>query len=420
MSAKKKRKYQRLTGLDRVDIQRGLDDNRSFGEIGDRINRPTITISNEVRRNRTFWKGGQRGQLIGAVPQAVCSRLKQAPWVCNGCAKHGTTRCDKPWSCEYSSVRAQRLSLERRQDARRGIDRTPDQMESAISIIRSDLERGMSPSQIAQGRSGELCVSQSTIYRWIANGYCGLTNLELRRKVAYRPRTNAKPVTPTSHGKNRSYAAFKELDDEQKAATCEMDTVMGRKFDKPCLLTLYLRPSKFQFVLMLPEKTNEAVVLALDGIETLIGRRAFKRLFGLILTDNGTEFSDMRPIERSKVGASDRAKVFYCDVRQSQQKGCCERNHVELRKMLPKGYFAFDSLQKRDLAVVMSHLNSQPRPSLGGLCAFDMFKVQHGNVADALFDGFGVEKVSFKKLNLTSKIIDIERRKRGEEPLKRA
>lgn len=176
-----------------------------------------------------------------------------------------------------------------------------------------------------------------------------LPNLELRRKVAYRPRSNTKEVTPTSHGKNRSYAAFKELDDESRATACEMDTVMGRKFDKPCLLTLYLRPSKFQFVFMLPEKTNEAVTLALDEMEHLIGRRAFKRLFGLILTDNGTEFSNMRPIERSKVGASDRTKVYYCDVRQSQQKSCCERNHVELRKMLPKGYFAFDSLQKRIL-----------------------------------------------------------------------
>lgn len=45
MSAKRKRRYVRLTGLDRVDIQRGLDDGRSFGEIGNRIKRPAITIS---------------------------------------------------------------------------------------------------------------------------------------------------------------------------------------------------------------------------------------------------------------------------------------------------------------------------------------------------------------------------------------
>ena len=69
-----------------------------------------------------------------------------------------------------------------------GIDRTPDQMETAMSIIRSDLERGMSPSQIAQGRATELHVSQSTIYRWIANGCCGLT----------QPRAKKEGCLPTS------------------------------------------------------------------------------------------------------------------------------------------------------------------------------------------------------------------------------
>ena len=69
---------------------------------------------------------------------------------------------------------------------------------------------------------------------------------------------------------------------------------------------------------------------------------------------------------------------------------------------------------------MMSHFNSQPRPSLGGLCAIDMFKAQHGDVADIILEGFGIEKVSFKKLNLTSKVIDVERRNRGEKPLVRA
>lgn len=31
-------------------------------------------------------------------------------------------------------------------------------------------------------------LSPSTIYRWVAAGYDGMTNMELRRKVGYRPR----------------------------------------------------------------------------------------------------------------------------------------------------------------------------------------------------------------------------------------
>ena len=54
--------------------------------------------------------------------------------------------------------------------------------------------------------------------------------------------------------------------------------------------------------------------------------RAFARLFPLLLTDNGAEFSDCAAIERSALDpAARRCSVYYCDVRQSQQKGGCEK-----------------------------------------------------------------------------------------------
>ena len=79
-----------------------------------------------------------------------------------------------------------------------------------------------------------------------------------------------------------------------------------------------------------------------------------------ILTDNGTEFSDTCSLEKSALpGVVSRCNVYYCDVRASQQKGGCERNHVELRKLLPKRKgISFDKLTKADCAVVTSQLNS--------------------------------------------------------------
>ena len=124
-----------------------------------------------------------------------------------------------------------------------------------------------------------------------------------------------------------------------------MDTVMGRSCDTACVLTLFLRPCRFQLALTLPEKTSSAVAAALDSLETVLGQEGFRRLFGLVLTDNGTEFSDTAALERSAAGGAARTRVYYCDVRQSQQKAGCERNHVELRKLLPKGRgIAFDRL----------------------------------------------------------------------------
>lgn len=89
-------------------------------------------------------------------------------------------------------------------------------------------------------------------------------------------------------------------------------------------------------------------------------------------------------------------------MRQSQQKGGCERNHVELRKLLPKGWgISFDRLTGRDCAVLMSQLNSEPRPSLGGMCAIDMPLAALGADGRELLDALGVEKVPYGELDMT-------------------
>ena len=82
-------------------------------------------------------------------------------------------------------------------------------------------------------------------------------------------------------------------------------------------------------------------------------------------------------------------------MRQSQQKAGCGRNHVELRKLLPKGRgISFDALDGRDCAELMSQLNSMPRPSLMGLSPFSMLGAAMPEEAGALFDALGVPRGS--------------------------
>ena len=208
------------------------------------------------------------------------------------------------------------------------------------------------------------------------------------------------------------------LPEGERAAACEMDTVVGLKSDRQCLLTLYLRAFRFQLALPMPDKTAASTESALDMLEKA-APRAFARLFSLVLTDNGVEFSDCAGIERSALDPSaKRCSVYYCDVRQSQQKGGCERNHVELRKLLPKGRgISFDRLGGRDCAALMSQLNSEPRPSLGGMCAIDMLLAALGGDGRDLLDALGVEKVAFDSLGMTVEAIEAARRERGEGPL---
>lgn len=57
--------------------------------------------------------------------------------------------------------------------------------------------------------------------------------------------------------------------------------------------------------------------------------------------------------------------MYYCDPLQSQQKGACEKNHVEIRKLLDKRLkVSFDRLDVIDVSHLMSHVNSEPRASL--------------------------------------------------------
>ena len=80
-----------------------------------------------------------------------------------------------------------------------------------------------------------------------------------------------------------------------------------------------------------------------NAIERVLGAKTFNKLFPVILTDNGSEFSNPKEIEYRDAVPSLRTKVFYCDPSSPYQKGACEVNHELIRRILPKGS-SFDDL----------------------------------------------------------------------------
>lgn len=410
------KRYDRLTKADRRAIEAGLRERKGCREIASSINRSPSTVSEEVRRNRTWMARERRGMAAGEVPQGTCAHLERWPWTCNGCSSY-MRKCGRQHRCEYAAIYAQRLADERLVEARRGTSAREEDFERIAFSIRPELARGLSPEQICLAHP-ELGLAPSTLYRWVERGYFGMSNMDLRRKVGYKRRASRAEPKATSHGPERSYAAFCALDEGLRARACEMDTVIGRARDAKCLLTLYLRPCKAQLALLLEGKEADAVASALDGLERALGAGIFSRLLGTILTDNGPEFSDAGAIERSALGDAPRCRAFYCDVRASQQKGACERNHVELRKLLPKGRgISFDGLEPRDCAVLMSHLNSQPRPSLMGLSPLALLRAAEPEAAEALMDALGIEEVPYGRLDMTLGAINADRARRGAAPL---
>jgi IS30 family transposase len=71
---------------------------------------------------------------------------------------------------------------------------------------------------------------------------------------------------------------------------------------------------------------------------TMKGSISFKRLIPVILTDNGSEFSNPKAIEYgAEIFTGHRTNVFYCDAGNPYQKGAIEVNHELIRRILPKG-----------------------------------------------------------------------------------
>ena len=410
------RSYGRLTRHERNTVERMLDRNRSAREIAAELGRSPSTVTREVAAHRYVTAPRSRyGEPAPADLSGACPRLSAWPRCCNGCSHRRGYGCSRRPRVFYSARRAQEAADAELSASRSGIDETEEGAAAKLAAIRDGLARGLSPQQIAATTPG---LSASTVYRWVDAGYDGMTNMELRRKVGYRPRSRRAPKRATSHSARRSHASFLALGEDACAAAWEMDTVEGAREDSACLLTLLHRPSRLQLALPLAEKTAGRVAAALGGIREVLGAGGMGRVFRAVLTDNGTEFSDEAAIAALLGEGPGETRLFYCDPGRSDQKGACERNHVEIRKLLPKGSgLRFDRLAPADLALAMSHVNSEPRGALGFSTPARAFRAMLGEDAAALLDAYGVGDVALGDLDLTPGLIERARAERGDAPL---
>ena len=351
------RSYGRLTRHERNTVERMLDRNRSAREIAAELGRSPSTVTREVAAHRYVTAPRSRyGEPAPADLSGACPRLSAWPRCCNGCSHRRGYGCSRRPRVFYSARRAQEAADAELSASRSGIDETEEGAAAKLAAIRDGLARGLSPQQIAATTPG---LSASTVYRWVDAGYDGMTNMELRRKVGYRPRSRRAPKRATSHSARRSHASF--------------------------------------------------LALGEDGA---------RRAFGAVLTDNGSEFADEGAVAALLGERDGETRLFYCDPRQSQQKGACEKNHVEIRKLLPKGAGArFDRLTAADCALLMSQVNSEPRGALGFLTPARVLRMALGEDASALMDAFGIEELAPGELDLTPGCIERARAARGEGPL---
>lgn len=428
------KKYHHLSENERGVINHMLNQQESFKEIARAIKRDPSTISKEIRRHLRFEQKGAYGKpfndcktrkecLIiglcgrercsmdsckncrhGCTPHCpdyekeICPDLLKPPYVRNGCNKKKRCTLEKR---VYRPVYAQREYEELLSEIRSGPCISEKEAIALDDLISRQIINGQSVHHVCSSAPDEIMYSEKSIYNYINMGILSAKNVDLPRKVKFRESRKSNHDNIKVDRKCRIGRTYKDyldyLDDRPGCLCVEADSVIGAIGGK-VLLTLHFPQAEFMLAFLRERNTAASVKKAFIHLEKTIGERAVSRLFHLILADNGSEFSDPSTIEAITQG-----RLFYCDPSAPYQRGAGENNHLFIRRILPKGT-SFDELTQKDIDLVMSHINSYKRASLGDRSPYEAFRdfYDHNEV---ILKKLGIRLISPNDITLTPKLI---------------
>ena len=366
----KAKKHKHLSFEDRCTIEEFLNNNYNFTQIGNRIGKDRTTVSDEVKKHRFL-------RTTNNCNNHPCCFESKPPYVCNGCPRFNNCRKIRySYSHDVAQNEYQRVLIK----SRSHLKITKEEI-AAINDVISPLmiHKHHSVNHVFIAHPELLSFSKSTFYKYIDLGILNVRNIDLARKVRFKinKEYDNKEVRKKCNPKikiGRFYTDFKDyLEFHPNASIVEMDTVIGTSGGKggKCFLTLLFRQYNFMLIYLLPYKQSKYVTEVFNNLKKLLGIDEFKRLFEVILTDNGSEFFDPDSIEIDFNTGEKVCSLFYCDPSASWQKGTIEKNHEYIRYVLPKGT-SFAGLTQEDCYLLASHINSTPRVSLNNVCPYNL------------------------------------------------
>lgn len=428
----------------RIRIEQGLNDGESFRSIAKDLNKDPSTISKEVRRHSILKE--RNPEAFAPIPCAnnydskaprknictamhmcgdekcsrmcvscnkfkcgkdcsyykprECEKLAKPPYVCNGCGKRASCMMDRKI---YSSKYAQDTYENLRTTSREGINQTPESIQKLDNLLTPLIKKGQSIAHIYASHAEDIACSRRTIYTYIDSGVFEVRNMDLRRKVVYKPRKKktATSIKDRAFRKDRGYKEFQEYVDKNKPAyIIEMDTVEGAKGTRACFLTMLFRNCNLMLMFLLKEQTQEEVNRVFDYLTEVLGIELFQKLFEVILTDNGHEFQDRWNLE-CDVNGEIRTRIYYCDPNRSNQKGALEKNHEYIRYVLPKGT-SFEYLTEETTLLLLNHINSEKRDSLNGHSPYEVSRILLDN---RLHEALGLIEIPADEVTLIPALI---------------
>lgn len=398
--------YQKHLDLSkRIKIEKGIENSKTFTQIAEDICKSPKTVSNEILRNRNIehclsWVGKFK----------VCEKTLKPPYVCNACPSRMGCRKIRYY---YYAKDAQGKYENLRSESRKGINMTSTEFNELNKIVSKEIEQGHSFRMIIRNHKNEFNISERTLYNYVEKGYLDIINLDLPRKVRYKKRkrdNKDKPKKDTKIRINRTYENFKDYvktynDNNFNINIVEMDTVEGIKGES-VLLTLLWRQANFMLAFKLESKEASEVSKFFLYLKELLGYEKFHTLFPIILTDNGTEFSNVNDIEFNGHHVF-KTKLFFCDPGHSEQKGKIENNHEYIRRFIPKGE-SFNEYTQDDINIMLNHINSVKRDSLQNDNPYTLMKDFLPNEIIELFD---IKEIKQEDIVLKKKLFNYKKKR---------
>lgn len=418
-------KNKHLSYDDRLEIELGLKQNLSFKKIGEKIDKDCTTISKEIRNHYVVKNTGTLGRDfnncyfrkdcpyrekgkrcdIRTCPnfkKEECKKLLRSPYVCNGCENRSNCTLTKHFYYAESALKEYKSILS---ESRSGITYNELEIKNLNDILTPLIvEQKQSIHHAVINNKNAIMCSEKEIYNLVDMGALNIKSIDLPRKVRYRVRKKNETTNYKVDKKcleRRRYQDFLNyMKENPDTPIVEMDSVEGIKGGK-VLLTIHFVSSSFMLAFLREHNDAQSVIDVFNMLENLLGVDVFKKLFIVILTDNGSEFSNPLEIEISPITGEERCKIFYCEARHSEQKGSCEVNHEMIRRVLPQKT-SFDNLTQNEINLLMSHINSYKRKKLNDCSPLQLFNLMYGNdIANKL----GIIEINSNDVNLSESLL---------------
>ena len=424
-----------LTESDRQRIEYGLRQGMSFQQLALELGKSRTTISREVLKHRQASEKGAAGRITNRCiyrkscniwhlcvgrrcrrrcsacsncnrvcpefKEDVCSKLSQTPYVCNGCPDEFKCVLKKQFyisssaNCEYRQLLV---------ESRNGANLTEAEQAVISSLIHAGTQSGQSVHHIMASNKDSFTVCEKTVYRYINGGIIRTKRGDMPRSCRMKPRKR-KSVEHKVDARcriNRTYDDFKKYREEHPdSPVVEMDSVIGKVGGK-VLLTMNFNHCALMLAFLRNSNNSQSVIDVFNMLEECLTIEVFQTLFPVILTDNGSEFSNPDALERSPASGKVQTRIFYCNPYSSWQKGHVENNHLNLRKVLPKGR-DLENFTQDDINMVVSHINGLSRKSLNDASATTLFETLYGK---EILEKLGLKFISENAVRLLPDLIN--------------